>query len=161
MRKTKQYSFKAEIYKIGINYCVDVPEKISSQMTATKGYIKIKGRINSFPFTKSLVPVKNGNYRLFVNIPTLKGANASVGDIADFIIEQDFEIIIKEYPMPESLTKQLKSKELFENFNHLTTARKKNILKYMSFIKTEETMQRNIDKLIVQLENKETNPRVP
>ena len=43
MNKIKKYKFKAEIYKIGINYCVDVPGNITSEMTATKGYIKIKG----------------------------------------------------------------------------------------------------------------------
>lgn len=161
MENIKQYTFKAKIYKTGINYCVDIPKGISTQMTATRGYIKIKGNINNVNFTKSLVPVKNKNYRLFVNLPTLKSADASVGDIANFTIEQDFEVIVKEYPMPESLIKQLKSKELLGNFNNLTISRKKNILKYMSFIKTEKTMNKNIDKLIVQLENKEKNPRIP
>lgn len=88
----RQYRFKAEIYKTGINYCVDVPENITSEMTATKGYIKIKGSINTFLFNKSLVPVKNGPYRLFVNIQMLKGSNTTVGKTADFKIEQDFNV---------------------------------------------------------------------
>lgn len=157
----RKYSFKAEIYKMGINYCVDVLDSITSEMTAIKGYIKIKGTVNKFPFTKSLVPVKNGLYRLFVNIPTLRGANATVGDVAYFEIEQNFDVVKKVYPVPETLTEQLLKRRLLEDFNSLTESRKKNILKYMSFIKTEETLQRNIDKLVIQLKNKEKNPRIP
>ncbi|MCD6543738.1 MAG: YdeI/OmpD-associated family protein [Flavobacteriaceae bacterium] len=130
-------------------------------MTAIKGYIKIKGIVNKFPFKKHLVPVKFGLYRLFVNVPTLKGANTSVGKIADFEIEQDFEVVIKEYPVPKILTEQLRKRKLFDDFNNLSKSKKKVILKYLSFIKTEKTLQKNIEKLIIQLENKERNPRVP
>jgi hypothetical protein len=62
-----KYAFKAKIYKTGINWCVDVPLKISKKMIPEKGYIKIKGRINEFDFKKSLVPVKDSPYRLFIN----------------------------------------------------------------------------------------------
>ncbi|MCZ4695350.1 YdeI/OmpD-associated family protein [Ancylomarina euxinus] len=161
MKKAKTYRFKAEIYKTGINYCVDVPAQVTSKMTATKGYIKIKGRVNQFLFKKSLVPIKNGLFRLFVNMPTLKGANTALGKTADFEIEQDFEMIIKEYPVPEMLTEQLTKAKLIEDFNHLTPSRRKNILKYLSFIKTEKTLQKNIEKLISQLHNNEKNPQIP
>jgi len=147
MKKAKRYCFKAEIYKTGINYCVDVPEFITSEMTATKGYIKIKGTVNNFLFKKSLVPVKNGLYRLFVNIPTLKGVNTAVGKTANFEIEQDFEVVKKEYPVPKMLTEQLTKRKLIEDFNNLTESRKKKILKYLSFIKTEETLQKKYWKI--------------
>lgn len=161
MKKTEKYKFKAEIYKTGINYCVDVPKKITSEMTATKGYIKIKGTVNEFPFKKSLVSVKNGLYRLFVNIPTLKGANTAVGKNANFEIEHDYNIVTKEYPVPKTLTEQLKKGKMLNDFKNLTESRKKNILKYLNSIKTEETLQKNIGKLITKLENKEKNPRIP
>ncbi len=40
------FSFKAKIYKVGINPCVDVPEKISSKLKAGRGYILIPSRQN-------------------------------------------------------------------------------------------------------------------
>ena len=161
MKKTEKYKFKAEIYITGINYCVDVPKKITSEMTATKGYIKIKGTVNEFPFKKSLVSVKGGLYRLFVNIPTLKGAKTSVGKTADFEIEQDNNVVKKEYPVPITLTEQLKKRKLLDDFNSLTESRKKDILKYLNYIKTEETLLKNIEKLITQLENQDKNPKIP
>ena len=130
-------------------------------MAPKKGYIKVKGTINGFGFTKTLVPVKNAPYRLFVNKPMLKGANVSDGGIAAFSIEQDFEVIKKEYPMPDPLLQQLKSNHLLEDFNNLTSSRKKDILKYLNYIKTEEALERNIKKLIQRLSNKEGNIRLP
>ena len=161
MKQSEKYKFKAEIYKTGINYCVDVPEKITSAMTATKGYIKIKGTVNKFPFNKSLVSVKDGLYRLFVNIPTLKGANTALGKAADFEIEQDFNVVEEKYPVPKMLTEQLKERKLLDDFKNLTESRKTEILKYLNNIKTEETLQKNIGKLLTQLENQNKNPRIP
>lgn len=161
MKETKEYNFKGEIYKTGINFCVDVPENITSRLAAVKGFIKVKGMINHFPFKKSLVPVKNGLYRLFINIPTLKGGQTKVGETANFVIEQDYENIRKEYPIPDLLKNQLKQRNLIADFNNLSNARKNDILKYLSYVKTEDTMQKNIQKLIIQLEEKQKNVRIP
>lgn len=69
MKKATEHKFNANIYKVGINACVDVPEEITEKMKAENGYIKISGRINGFAFNKNLVPVKNKPYRLFVKHP--------------------------------------------------------------------------------------------
>ncbi|MCD6064783.1 MAG: hypothetical protein K0R82_2694, partial [Flavipsychrobacter sp.] len=103
MAKGKTYSFKATIYKIGINYAVDVPEKISSVLEAVRGYIKVKGTINGFVFRTTLVPVKNGPYRLFTNLVMLKGADGWIGDEVKFVIEQDVEVLEIDHPMPAAL----------------------------------------------------------
>lgn len=161
MGKNNSFRFRALIYKTGINFAVDVPARISSKLIAVKGYIRVKGTVNKFPFTKSLVPVKNGPYRLFVNMITLKGAQTSVGTTATFIIEQDAPASPNEYPMPPELAKQLKQKKLLAHFNSLTPYRKKEILRYLVQIKTAETMQRNILKLIAQLEKKVSDTRIP
>ncbi len=111
IKQTEKYKFQAEIYKTGINYCVDVPKNITSELIAIKGYIKVKGIVNEFPFKKHLVPVKFGLYRLFVNVPTLKGAKTSVGEFANFEIEQGFEVEIKEYPVQKILLSSLAENE--------------------------------------------------
>lgn len=157
----KPHNFKSKIYKVGINCCVDVSSEITSKMTATKGFIKVKGTINDFAFKKRLVPVKNKPYRLFINIAMLKGGETEVGQTANFSVTEDFEIIKKDYPVPTALTKSLKEKKLLAEFDNLSDAKKKEILKYLNSIKTEATLQKNIDKLTDQLKNKEKNVRVP
>lgn len=155
------YSFKAEIYKIGINWAVDVPFEITEKLTVKKGYIRIKGTINDFTFNKSLVPVKEAPYRLFVNLIMMKGAKTAVGEIANFKIEQDTSDPEKEYPIPNQLAEKLKENHLDEIFNNLTFSRRKEIVRYLSFIKTEEALQRNIDKVITQLKENQKNTRIP
>ncbi len=161
MKKLVEYRFGAKIYKIGINSCVDVPSEITNQMKPTNGYIKVKGTINGFAFNKNLVPVKENPYRLFVNIPMLKGGNTELNKIADFVIAQDFKKERKKYDKPQKLIDELKTKRLTSDFNNLTEARQNEILKYLNNIKTEKTLERNIDKLIGQLERKEKNVRIP
>jgi hypothetical protein len=156
-----QHTFRATIYKTGINYCVDVPNTITKRLEKNKGYIRITGTVNDFPFTKSLVPVKEGPYRLFVNLATLKGATAKLGDRANFVIEQDTFKKQKEYPVPHSLKEALRKTKLTKAFNELTPARRRDILKYLSYVKTDSTMDKNINKLIKQLQQQIRNVRIP
>ena len=156
-----ELKFKAEIYKIGINACVDVPENVTEKMTSSSGYIKVKGMINGFEFSKNLVPVKDAPYRLFVNIPMLKGGQTELGKVAEFEIEQDFSLQKKNYTMPKMLADKLDDKKLNSHFNNLSESRRMEILKYLNYIKTEKTLERNIDKLIGKLERKEKNVRIP
>lgn len=156
-----ELEFKAEIYKVGINACVDVPEKVTDKMKSQNRNIKVKGNINGFEFSKHLVPVKNKPYRLFVNIPMLKGGQTKPGQIAKFKLEQDLNAEKKNYPMPKMLNQKLKDKKLTADFNNLSESRQKDILKYLNYIKTEKTLKKNIGKLIEKLEQKEKNIRIP
>jgi len=155
------HSFKAKIYKTGINWCVDVPFKISESLEKEKGYIRINGLINEFEFKQTLVPVKNAKYRLFVNGIMMKGGQTALGKVASFSIEQNKTLLIKEYPVPALLKKTLQEQKLTKDFQSLSPTRIKDILKYLSYVKTEETMKKNVDKVITQLHKKEKNVRIP
>lgn len=155
------HHFKAKIYKVGINAVVDVPARITKSMKPDKGYMKVKGIINGFDFKTTLVPVKDAPHRLFVNMIMLKGGNTAVDKTASFSIEQYFATVKKEYPMLPAVKKQLKENNLLKKFEQLTGSRKKDILRYLANIKTEETLQKNIDKLIRQLQEQVKVVRVP
>lgn len=161
MVKSPKHKFNATIYKNGINFCVDVPAEITALLRAIKGYIRIKGTVNGFEFVKFLVPVKNGPYRLFVNMITLKGAKTGVGEVAEFVIEQDEENLEKEFPMPERMVFLLKEKNLTSVFEALPYHRRKDILRYLHGVKTIETLAKNIQKVITQLENKVLDEAAP
>jgi hypothetical protein len=156
-----KHHFSAKIYNIGINWAVDVPKELSDQMKPEKGYIRIKGEINGFYFVQTLVPVKHAPYRLFVNLIMMKGAKTAVGEIASFEIEQNFTLVDKMYAMPKLLAEALDTPTLVEQFQQLTPSRRKDILKYLSFVKTEETMRKNIEKVIAQLTNGDKKVRIP
>jgi ribosomal protein S8 len=161
MNAEKKYKFKAEIYKVGINWCVNVPTEITSQLIAEKGKIDIKGKINGYDFIKTLMPVKDASHRLFVNQQMMKGGKTALGNIANFEIEQNNGKVSKEYSKPKLLIEQLDKHNLTTDFENLSASRAKDILKYLSYIKTEETLIKNINKLIMQLKNKDKNIRIP
>lgn len=156
-----KHQFKAAIYKTGINWCVDVPADITQTMQADKGYIRIMGAINGFEFAQTLVPVKNGPYRLFVNGIMMKGGKTALGEVAAFAIEQDKHKVTLNYPMPKLVQDALTKENLVAAFEQLTASRKKDILRYFSMIKTEETTLRNLEKLITQLKENKNNVRIP
>jgi hypothetical protein len=145
------FVFSETIHKIGINPCVPVPGRITDQLEPVKGFIYIRGKINGHAFVQTLVPVKNGPYRLYVNGPMLKGAHAKNGDTVKFSIEAN--------PHPEQRTpailpafkKRLAEEKLAAAFKNLAPSRRKEILKYMHFLKTPESVERNIAKVIAQL----------
>jgi len=149
----KAYKFKAVIYKTGINFCVDVPARITAEMTAVKGYIRIRGTVNNIGFTKSLVPVKGGPYRLFINTITLKDIRERVGQVAVLVIEQDTSDPELEHPMPPMLLHQLQQNGLLAVFAALPPSRRKEVLRYLNNIKTRQTLEKNVEKVMNQLQN--------
>ena len=149
-----KFSFRATIYKVGINPCVKVPKRITNELTASKGYIRITGKIDGHDFKQTLVPVKDAPYRLFVNGPMMKSAEVEVGDTASFVIEQDNDNKSRDVPMPRNFKARLVKDGVWEAYKSLTPYRQKEILKYLSFLKTEESISRNIEKVVQQLKEK-------
>ncbi|MES2003718.1 MAG: YdeI/OmpD-associated family protein [Bacteroidota bacterium] len=145
------FSFTATIYKVGMNPCVAVPFRITGKLVARKGYIAVKGKINQHAFVQNLVPVKNEEYRLYLNGPILKGAGIGLGDTVKIFLEQDTEPEKRDPSVPPALQKRLGKEGLQKTFDSLTYYRRKEILKYLGFLKTEESLQRNIEKIVRQL----------
>jgi len=154
-----KFSFSAKIYKVGINPCVEVPLSITSKMTATKGYIPVKGKIKNHSFTQTLCPVKNSLYRLYVNGPMLKESNSKLGDTVKFTIEQNREPeTTVNFKMPKELKQGLNKHKLDKTFASLTPYRQKEILRYLNNLKSNEALLRNIDKIIAGLKLDSKSP---
>eukprot|EP01133_Synstelium_polycarpum_P011121 gene11121-12956_t len=156
-----EHKFNSVIYQTGINWCVDVPAEISVRLQAEKGYIRIKGTVNGFYFTKSLVPVKNAPYRLFVNLIMMKGAKTAVGQWADFVIEQAENTDEADYPAPALMTEQLRAHNLTKAFESITPSRKKEVLRYLCRLKSEDVLRKHMQRLIAQLSEKRKDIRIP
>ena len=149
-----KFSFHAKIYKVGINPCVRVPSDVTSKMVPSKGYIPIKGEIAGQKFQQTLVPVKNAEYRLYVNGNMLTTANAKVGDTVKFTIEQDVAPRTVRVLMSAEFKRKLIHNNLLSAFKKLTPSRQKEILKYLNYLKTKEARIRNMNKVIRELKRK-------
>jgi hypothetical protein len=157
MNGIKTRSFSAKIFKIGVNPYVllpsDILNRIFQQSGKNKSPIPVLGTINGNKFIQTLVKFK-GKWRLYLNTPMRKAAGIDVGDIANVRIEFDPEPRI--LPMhPKLLYALSKNKKVKETFERLAPYRQKEIIRYLGFLKNEDSVKRNIEKIIRHLSGKE------
>jgi hypothetical protein len=144
------YKFKAAINIIGINPFVFIPDKILTnifkQAGREKGFIPVKGTVNDKPYTQTLVKYK-GAWRLYINTTMLKNSPDKVGEEIRIGIEFNPSVItIKPHPkFVKALTKNKEAKKIFDT---LPASRKKEIIRYIAALKTEESVDRNIKRAI-------------
>lgn len=145
--------FSAEIYKLGINPVVDPPEKVVQavfkQSGKLKGPIPVRGTINGADFVQTLVRYK-GKWRLYVNGEMLKSSGLGVGDTAK--IELDFDPRERTIPCPPKFRLVLDSDaSVAKAFGKLTPGRQNEILRYLGSLKSDEALDRNIERVLAQL----------
>jgi hypothetical protein len=144
------HHFKAEIHIIGINPFVFVPEEILAtlfkQAGKDKGYIPVCGKVNSKSYQQTLVKY-SGEWRLYINTIMLKDSPKRIGETIDVSIAFDTsDRTIRPHPQ---LVKALKENSTAHKaFDSLPPSRQKEIVRYISSLKTEKSITRNIAKAI-------------
>jgi hypothetical protein len=152
------FKFSARVFKIGINPVVDPPEDVLSgifeQAGKSKGAIPVSGRLNGADFIQTLVKYQ-GSWRLYVNGPMLKAAGIEVGDIARVEIEFDPEP--REVVMPKGFAIAMQNDESARSaYEKLSPSRQKEILRYLGSLKTEESLDRNIKRVLRHLRGEDS-----
>ncbi|HUR97760.1 MAG TPA: YdeI/OmpD-associated family protein [Pyrinomonadaceae bacterium] len=145
--------FSSSIYKIGINPVVDPPDSVMSlifeQAGKSAGPIPVRGTLNGAGFIQTLVKYR-GAWRLYINGPMLKRSGLKVGDTAT--IEIEFDPNPREVPIQKKLADALSedagAKAVFEK---LPPSRRKEILKYLSSLKTQAAVDRNVERVMRNL----------
>jgi len=157
MNKTEYFSFKTRIDIIGVNPFVFVPQsvlnKIFKQAGKEKGKIPVKIKIDGYDFIQTLVKY-SGAWRLYLNTPMRKAADKDVGDTAIFEIRYDPDE--RKVAMHPKLKEALKNNEDAKKvFDRLAPSRQLEILRYISFLKTEASVDKNVVRAINFLLGKE------
>lgn len=157
MQNKKTYKFSAEIFIIGVNPFVFLPdavlESIFKDAKKDKGKIPVKMKIEGHEFIQTLIKY-SGHWRLYLNTPMRKIAKKELGDTANFEIAFDPEERL--IPMHPKLTKALKENpEAKRIFDGLRPSLQLEIVRYISFLKTEESIDRNVLRAISFLLGKE------
>jgi len=144
------HSFTAEVYKQGINPCVDVPEDVSRAFEL-RGYVPVQGTLNEQPIRATLVPTGGGRHRLFLNTDMRQRAGVGVEDRVEIALEFDPEP--RSVPMPPEFEQALEqSPAARAAFERLPPSHQKEILSYLNWVKRPETLRKNIRKAIAKLE---------
>ncbi len=108
-------------------------------------------KIGKYDFIQNLVKY-SGKWRLYLNTPMRNAAGKDVGDIIDIQIDFDAKPrIIPMHPKLKNAFKEnLSAKKAFEK---LSPSRQKEILRYINFLKTEESVDKNIQRAVDHLIN--------
>lgn len=151
------YQFSAKIEMIGVNPFVFVPENILQhifmQAGKNKGFIPISGTINQQIYKQTLVRY-SGHWRLYINTSMLKNSPKRIGEEIMVTIGFDAESRAIEPPpkLVQALSENIEAKTVFDN---LPASRRLEIVRYLSRLKTEETLDKNVNRAIQFLLGKE------
>jgi hypothetical protein len=150
-------SFKAIIEIIGVNPFVFLPDRvlksIFTQSGKEKGPIPVHGTIDGHPYTQTLVKY-SGAWRLYINGPMLKASGRKVGDKTTITIE--FDPQERSIPIHPKLEAALKAnKNAKATFDQLPPSRQKEIIRYISYLKTEASVDKNVARAIQFLTGKD------
>jgi len=149
-------TYQAKIHIIGVNPYVLVPASILKiifrQANKSKGAIPVRGTLDGHPYTQTLVRY-SGKWRLYLNIPMRRAAKKDVGDKIEITIEYDpVERIIPIHPkLLKALSKNRGAKNAFEK---LSPSRQKEIVRYISYLKNEDSVDKNVTRAIAFLSGK-------
>lgn len=144
------YKFKAPLNIIGVNPFVFVPEEILKELFVQsgkeKGHIPVLVTINDIRHKQTLVRYR-GDWRLYINTKMLKNSPKRIGEVIEIGIEYDSEDRVTEMHAGflSALERNSEAREVFRN---LPASRQKEIVRYISNLKSEESVARNIEKAI-------------
>lgn len=149
----KSHRFTATLDIIGINPFVFIPENIMESLFQesgkTKGPIPVCGLVNQKDFAQTLVKYA-GHYRLYINLKMLPNSPRRVGEKLE--IEIIFDSADRHIPMSAKLQTALEENpEAKEIFNTLNNSLQTEIIRYISRLKTEESIDKNIKRAIAFL----------
>ncbi len=157
MDKKDAISFQAVIEIIGINPFVFVPEPVLEglfrESGREKGPIPICGLINGKQYKQTLVKF-SGHWRLYINTVMLANSPKRIGEMIELSVAFDPEE--RKVEMHPKLAEALKNNsEANAVFESLTPSHKSEIVRYIANLKTEASVERNVEKAINYLLGKE------
>ncbi len=145
--------FIATIDKIDINPVIDPPDDILEfifiEAGRRKGPMPVRGMINGAPYRQTLVRFR-GKWRLYINGEMCRAAAVGVGDTVRIDLEYDPEV--RRLAEPARLTAALEAHPAARtSFDALTPSRRKEIIRYLSSLSTDEAVETNIAKVLRNL----------
>jgi hypothetical protein len=149
----KNSSFTAVLEIIGINPFVFVPEEVLTEIFRAAGKdkspIPVKGTINGKEFRQNLMRYL-GEWRLYVNLLMLKNSPKRIGEMIEVSIEfDDSDRTVSIHPKLNAAIKG--SAVATRNFESLIPSRRNELIRYINNLKTDASIERNIEKIIRHL----------
>lgn len=149
-KASKSEIFTAKVDILGINPFVFLPKNvlqaIFKQAGKSKSPIPVSGTVNGKPYRQTLVKYA-GEWRLYINLDMLNNSTKRIGEEIEVSIEYDPEDrTIKANPkLIDALNENQAAKQAFDS---LQPSLQQEIIRYISFLKTEKSINNNIMKAV-------------
>jgi hypothetical protein len=152
--------FSAPIVKLGINACVNVPEKIVKNLLAAAGKksapVQVKCVLNGVDFDANVVRY-SGDWRLYLNMVTRRNAGCDIGDKVKIHLAYDPSIRMP--PMPEQFQQALRgNSDLQKAWRLRPSAKRREILESLNGKQSNAELAHSIAETIELLVKKRREP---
>jgi hypothetical protein len=136
------YRFRALLYSVGINRCVDVPANVSRALGGA-ALIPVRGAIARWRFESTLTPRGRGRHRLFIHSRIWRPLGLERGDAVTVTVRAGRAPSTP--PLPEALQTALARRPLAARaFADLTAAMQREVLRRLAAAKRPATLARRI-----------------
>jgi len=145
--------FSARIYKVGLIRYVDVPADISRAIGDGATHVPVVGEVEGVPLRSTLVSRGKGCYRLAIHGDIRKKLRIDAGALVEIAMGRDEEP--REPVLPPALVLGLRnSPKAQAAFRHMTTALQRQVVRYLTSVKQQSTLERRVVKFIRALEQR-------
>ena len=123
---------------------MDVPEAVSRAFAAfaRTGRISFEGTLERAPIRGTLIPVRRGRHRLYVNGGMRSAAGVAVGDTVSFALRATRPDVVR--PPSDMASALRRVKGARAAFDALSPSHRRELLRYIDDARTPETRQRRI-----------------
>jgi hypothetical protein len=143
------HTLAAKVAKIGINPYVSVPARVSRELNR-RGHVPVAGTLNRARFRANLVPVGGFRHRLYLNTDMRTRASVAVGDRVTITLALDGKPRIVSVPplLRRALAERPAAKTAWDR---LVPSHQKEILAYLNSLKRQESLERNVARVVAKL----------
>jgi hypothetical protein len=143
--------FSGKIYKVGLIRFVDVPADISHAIGNGAAHVAVRGEIEHIPLQSTLVSRGKGCYRLAIHGDIRKKLRVDAGAVLEVAIERDEGP--REPVLPPALIIALRnSPKAHKAFRGMTTALRRQLVRYLTSVKHQQSLERRVAKMVRMLE---------
>jgi hypothetical protein len=143
--------FIGRIYRIGIIRYVDVPAEISEALGGKQANLPVRGTVEGVPVRTTLVSRGNRCHRMAIHGDIRKKLRVDTGAAMEIAIARDEGS--REPILPPALAVALRqSPRAQAMFKGMTTALRRQIVRNMTSVKSQEALERRVVKVVARLE---------
>lgn len=148
---SEYHVFSGKIYKVGVIRYVDVPADISRAIGEKAAHVPVRGEVEGVPVRTTLVSRGRGSYRMAIHSDIRQKLKMDAGAFVEVVLERDEDS--REPAVPPALVLALRqSPKAQAEFRRMTTALRRQIVRYLMSVKQQATLERRVVKFTKRLE---------